>query len=204
MGNRIESLATWAAVIVWLIADSWYCKQILDVRSVVEPALATWVIFGIATTLSLASYLKHANGGQPFIANAANRLDPIVSWMISFVVAFSPRVNVRFSWFDVACIIAVGVILVAWAITQSALKANLLLNAVICAGYLPTFYRLFCERRNTESFPMWELNLVVGSLFLIAPIRRKDLLGVVYSARGVLSVGLLLVVMAYFQFFGPR
>ena len=189
-----------AALILGAIADGWYCLQIA--RGTIAPALATWLIFGVATTISLVSYLKHPRNNNSLVANLANRADPIICWVIVAFIVFAPRSDKSLHAFDFGCLAASGLIVVIWAVSGSHITANLLIQLVMLVSYLPTYHRILHERRNTESFVMWGLNLVVALLFLIAPIRLRDRLGILYAARAAGSTMLMLLFMLYFQWVG--
>ena len=197
-----EKLAVGFAMALAIVGDGWYCWHI--VAGPISPSLATWLIFAIASTVSLASYLKHNDEKKPFIANLANRYDPIVVWTIVAFIVFSPKSDMSLCRFDIGCLVASGLILIVWAVTRSAITANLLIQLVMVAAYIPTFFRLLHGGRNTESFLMWEANLAVAALFLIPPIRRGDWLAVVYASRAIVCVAGIIAVMAYLQFFMPR
>ena len=64
--------------------------------------------------------------------------------------------------------------------------------------------RMIREQRNTESFLMWSVSLVVAGLLLIPPVRHKNRLGILYIGRAIVCVTATLGLMGYFQFFGPR
>lgn len=202
MSDRIDKICSGVAVVLEVAAFGWYARQVIV--GAITPALATWLICAIASTLSLVTYLAANKGEKPVIANIANRVDPVVVWAVAMIIMFSPKSDTRLHVFDVACLAASSFIMIIWAKTHSAEKANRLIQVIMVAGYLPTFYRLLHEGRNTESFLSWSVNLVVSALFLIPPIRKNDSLGKLYAGRAVVSVILVLFTMMYFQFFGPR
>ena len=76
----MNTAASLAALVLLIIADGWYCFQIN--RGAIAPALATWLIFGVATTISLVSYLRHPRKNSSFIANLGNRVDPVIVWVM--------------------------------------------------------------------------------------------------------------------------
>lgn len=199
MGDRIEKICVVLAVFLEIVAFGWYGRQVI--AHAITPALATWLICAVAATLSLATYLAANKGEKPAIANIANRVDPIVLWITVAVIAFSSKSNTQFHAFDVICLAAVSFIVLLWVMTHSARLACLLIQLIMLAGYLPTFHRLFHEGKNTESLVSWGINLAVCAFYLVPPIRKRDSLAIVYSARAIVSVAAVLAVMVYLQFF---
>jgi hypothetical protein len=199
MGDKINKACVGAAVFLEIVAFALYCRQI--VAGAVSPALATWLICALATTLSLATYLAANKGEKPAIANIANRVDPVVLWIVVMVITLSSKSDIRFGAFDTACLAAASFVVVIWVLTHSARTANLLIQLIMIAGYLPTFHRLFQAGRNTESFASWGINLAVCALYLVPPIRKRDSLAIVYSVRAIVCVAAVLAAMMYLQFF---
>ena len=198
-----EKIAAGIAIILAVVADGWYCWHI--VIGSISPALATWLIFAVATTVSLLSYLKHnETKRKPFVANLANRLDPVVVWLVVAFILFAPKGDAQLGKFDIGCLAASAAILILWAATHSAIAANLLIQLVMVAAYMPTFFRLFSARRNTESFVTWGLTLAVASLFLVPTLRHRDWLAVAYVGRAIGCVMAIIAAMIYFQYIGPR
>lgn len=197
---KIDMVAVVITAILAVFAGAWYCLQI--VNGAVAPALATWLIFGIASTLSLVSYLKTPRTNNSFFANIANRLDPVATWVVVAFILFSSKSDKSLHAFDYVCLAFAAIVVGIWAMSGSAKIANVLAQSIIFAGYFPTYAKMIGERRNTESFVMWGLNLAIVSLFLIPPIRHRDKLGILYAGRGVVGVAGTLLIMLYFEFHG--
>jgi hypothetical protein len=198
----VKVATAWIAVVLGIAAETWYCLQI--VRGTIAPALATWLIFGVATTISLASYLKHPRDNTSFAANLANRLDPVVVWIIVAFIVFAPRSDKSLHAFDFLCFALSGMIIVAWAKSGSAFWANILIQIVMLLSYLPTCYKMIHRGRNTESFVMWGLSLIIALLFLVTSARFRDRLAMLYAGRAAASVAVILLIMLYLQFHGLR
>jgi len=202
VGDRIEKVAIIIALILFVSADGWYCRQAM--LGVIAPTLATWVVFEVGSVLSLASYHKYNQGKHPLISNVANHIDPVVVAVVASFVALSPKVDSRFRPWDYACLALAGVAVVVWRTTHSEIKANVIAQSVMGMGYAPMLLRMIREQRNTESFLMWSVSLVVAGLLLIPPVRHKNRLGILYIGRAIVCVTATLGLMGYFQFFGPR
>lgn len=198
--KKVEVVATVIAIVFAIAGDGWYFLRILS--GGVAPALATWLIFAVASSLSLASYLRH-DGGHPFITNVANRTDPVLSWLVVVIILAVPGSDKSIRPFDIGCLVASGIILLfwlaAWKNKKAAFRANLSIQLIMSAGYLPTLHKLFAGGRNTESFLTWGLNLFVGILLIIAPVRRRDWLGAVYLGRAIVFMAIILAEMLYFD-----
>ena len=75
--DRAMAANTMAIVfaLVAAFAGGRYCWKALTHR--IAPRLATWLIFLVASALSLASYLAHAHTHASFAASIANRFDVV-------------------------------------------------------------------------------------------------------------------------------
>ncbi len=190
-------------IVMTVISDGWYCVQIL--RGVVDPPIATWLVFGLGSTLSLVSYLKNPRSRKSFRDNVANWIDPFVIALILLCLFSSPRRNLAVGWVDAGCLIAAACITIGWALTGRELVAYILFNAIMCVGYVSTIYRLVATRTNTESFVMWGLSLAIVVMFATASLRARNWLALIYVGRAVVCVSTILTLMIYFEFFsGPR
>jgi hypothetical protein len=201
--KNVEIVAIILACTLAAIGDGWYCWHVI--YGPIQPALATWLIFAVASTLSLLSYLKHNDGRQPFIANVANRVDPILVWAVVLLIMVAPKSDKSIHPFDIGCLALSVVIGLLWWVAgkmkispkASTIAANLLVNLIMVAGYLPTIYKLIATKRNTESFLTWGFNLLVGILFVVSPIRRRDWLSVAYIGRAIICMVLIIGTMVY-------
>ena len=193
-----------AAAVVLLVASASgrYCWKTLTHR--IAPRLATWLIFFVASTLSLASYYAHARAQASFVANIGNHVDVIelVAIVVSVLIsARYERERLRLEPFDMWCLAFAGLIVAFWTVTGSSLAANILLQILICVGYCPTLQHLFKERRNTEPFDVWCASLVIAVLAIVPPflVRHRDWLAIAYAGRATLSVMIVLGVMWHFH-----
>jgi hypothetical protein len=193
-----------AAAVVFVVLGAFiygrYCWKTLTHR--IAPRLATWLIFIVASWLSLASYLfhVHADAKTLFVANIGNRADAVALTVILVSVWFSARDDPkrrRLRKFDWGCLAAAGLIVILWIATRSNLWAFILLQALMCVGYGPTLWHMLKEKRNTEPFDVWWVNLGLAALSLIPPILIKDSFGIVYAVRAILSVATILSVMGW-------
>ena len=200
---KIERVCAIVATILWAIAESWYCFQSFTGSDNVRPKLATWLIFGVGSTLSSLSYFENERkkGNRPSFWNSpANWMDPWFTWSIFAVVAFSPHADQNFNKFDVACLVGSAVSVVLWKTTKSPKTGNYALQVIMTVGYAPMVMKLARAGVNTESFVLWGVNLVIAVLFAAAPIRARDTMGMIYIGRAFACVAGILAVMVYPQF----
>ena len=200
MGDRIEKAGILAAIVLTILADGQYCWQALT--GAISPTLATWIVFGVGTSLSLASYRKYDKKRHSVISNISNHFDPAVVVVVATCVAISPRANTRFGPWDIACMALAVLAIIVWRVTHSEFYAYAIAQCVMIVGYGPLVSRLLREHRNTEPFLMWIASLVVAILFAVPPFRRDNGWAKVYAGRAIISVTSFLVLMAYLQFFG--
>jgi hypothetical protein len=187
-------------VAVAIFANGRYCWKTLTHR--IAPRLATWLIFFVASGLSLASYLAHADARTSFAANIGNRTDVVSLLVIIAAILFSARYEPerrRLKRFDWWCLAGAVLIVTLWVATGSSVSANLLLQVLMCVGYFPTLQHLFVEKRNTEPFDVWGVSLGLAALALIPSIIAWDALAIVYAGRATLSVMVTLAVMWHFH-----
>jgi uncharacterized membrane protein len=203
MDQTIAANVTAIVIVLLVAAASWrYCWKTLAHR--IAPRLATWLIFLVASALSLASYYAHEHAQASFVANIANHVDVIqlVAIVVSVLIsAKHERERLRLGEFDLWCLASAALIAFLWVATGSSLATNLLLQVLMCVGYGPTLWHLFKEKRNTEPFDVWCASLGIAMLALLPPLlsRPRDWLAIIYVGRATLSVMVILGVMWYFH-----
>ena len=185
-------------VVAATFAGGRYCWKTLTHR--IAPRLATWLIFLVASGLSLWSYRVHDHAMAAIETNIENRVDVVELVAIVLAVIISARHDrerLRLSGFDWGCLVAAVAIVFIWGATGSSFWTNILLQALMCIGYGPTFWHLLRERRNTEPFDMWCVSLGIAALGLVPPllVEPHDRLAIVYAGRAVVSVTLMLGLM---------
>ena len=194
------ALANLSAVVV-VAAMTWgmtlYIRTIIS-QSKKAPVLATWLLFGIATSLSLWMYLESKE--HSWVANIGNVFDPIMCWAAVLVLVYCSRqrwgrVVFDFDWVQIVCFILAGLIIAYWSQTNSAFLANLALQAVIVVGYVPTWRKLWLAAHNTEPVKVW-LIFLFGSLVSLIPAWVGDnTLAKVYAVRATICTLILFFFM---------
>lgn len=186
--------------VIAVIAGGRYCWKALTHR--IAPRFATWLIFLVASGLSLASYMAHHAGEKiSLAANVANRVDVVELVAIIAAILWSSRYEPgrrHLKMFDWWCFVSAAAIVAVWAVTGSSFTANLLLQTLMCVGYFPTIQHLLKEKKNTEPFDVWCANLGIAMLALIPSLITKDVLGIIYAGRAVLCVAAMIFAMWYF------
>ena len=160
----------------------------------IQPALAMWLFFTIAVALSLITY--KSSGDLKFVDNILNTTDLVYVLTVTIAIRIYGDSSTKFNTFDLICLGAVLIIFVFWILTQNHFISNLLVQFILVIAYFPVIKRFFKTKKNTESFTIWLLMLVVSSISLLS---TKGILATVYSLRAVISIGLLLLFMAWLE-----
>ena len=87
--GNIVAIVVFALISIAIFADGRYCWKTLTHR--ITPRLATWLIFLVGSSLSLASYRAHVHAGTSFMSNIANYIDVTGLVLIVASVLISAR-----------------------------------------------------------------------------------------------------------------
>jgi hypothetical protein len=184
------------AVAVILIAGSLpYGYQIA--RRHVVPTLSTWIIFVVATSLNVASYLVATRGDV--LSGVLGLTDALVCWGILLVTVLSAGGRWQWQTFEKYYLIAAGVIVVGWILSRNAFITNVLMQLLLTGGCAATIQRLLSAHENPESFLFWGLVLVAATLSLYPAAVEGNLLALIYSIRSIVIVGVILSLMVRVQ-----
>jgi len=159
-------------------------------RRKIQPALAMWVFFTMAVIGSLVTYL--CDGDFGLTDNMLNTADLVLCGGVAIAIAVYGERSSRFTRFDTGCLMAVLVILGAWALTRQHVAAHLAIQLILVIAYLPVVRRLWKAQRNTESFVMW-VGLLLAPVFSL--LSSRGILATVYAVRAIVSTALLLSLM---------
>lgn len=165
----------------------------------IQPAIAMWLFFTIAVALSLITY--KSSGDLKFADNILNSTDLIYVLTVTISVWIYGDASTKFNRFDLICLGLVLIVFLFWLITQSHFISNLMVQLILVIAYFPTIKRFIQTKKNTESFTIWVLMLVVSSISLFS---IEGILATIYSLRAVISVGLLLLFMTYLEYAPKR
>lgn len=174
--------------VINLIICIWYC--VLTYQKKIKPALAMWVFFTIAVSLSMATYLMKDNFSV--WDNILNATDVIMVSIVTVFIYFFGDKSSRFSRFDLICLGAVFVIFLFWIFTRAHLISHLMVQGIMVIAYFPVIKRLWHSKENTESFAAWTLMMINPVLSLIS---SEGTLATIYSVRAVICTLLLMLLM---------
>ncbi len=180
------------AVAVILIAASLpYVYQIS--RRHVLPTLSTWIIFVVATSLNVASYLVATR--WDLLSGVLGLTDALVCWVILIVTVISAGFKMQCQTFEKYYLIASGVIVLCWMISMSAFITNVLMQILITVGCSATIQSLLYANENHESCLFWGFVLVAATLSLYPATVDGNFLALIYSIRSIVIVCVILSLM---------
>jgi len=163
---------------------------VLLIKKKIKPALAMWIFFSLAVSMSLITYLKEGNYG--FWDNALNTADLFMAFFVTLAIFIFGDKSTKFNSFDIACLGVVGLIIVFWIITKNHLLTNLGVQLILIIAYFPVIKRMLTANENTESFFIWILLMIAPFISLIS---SKGALATVYAVRAIFCTTLLLLLM---------
>jgi hypothetical protein len=162
----------------------------LLIKQRIRPALAMWIFFSIAVTMSLITYLSE--GSYSFRDNILNAADLILVVSVSVSIILFGDLSSKFTRFDKACLITVLLIILFWILSQNHLVTNILIQLILVIAYFPVVKRFFDLRENTEPFSVWIGMLLASALALFS---AEGMLAYLYTIRAVICISLLLILM---------
>jgi len=173
----------------------WYAFQVFKKKT--KPALSTWLIMFIGTSLSLITYLLAS--GWKFRGGILNIVDVLVTVIIITAILLWSKVKVRFRPFEKWYLLTAGLITIFWLLTKNPFGANLLIQVLILIGYFPTIQKLISEKQNTESFSAWLIAYSAGVLALYPAINSGSILPVIYVGRTLVMQSIIIFLMYYYE-----
>jgi hypothetical protein len=186
---------------VWLVGLLLLSVGVLYVYKIwkhdISPTLSMWIIFSLGTGLSLVTYLIAEK--RDFRSGILNTVDVIGTAAIVLAIILWGEHGVRLKSFEKWYLVGVGVIITYGLLTGDAWTSNIFTQVLISLGYFPTIQTLVTEKRNTESFVTWGLNGLVGLIALYPAMVDGNSLAIVYSARSIVSIAILLCIMTYYE-----
>jgi len=165
-----------------------YC--ILTYKQKIKPALAMWLFFSIAVSMSLVTYM--ANDNFTLLDNILNTADLLLVVIVTIVIYFLGDKSSKFTRFDKLCLFAVVIISLFWFFTKTHFLSNLMIQTVLVIAYIPVIRRLWQSKENTEPFSVWILMMIAP---IFALLSSKGTLATVYSVRAIASTAILLILM---------
>lgn len=156
----------------------------------IQPALAMWVFFTLAVSMSLITYIKEGPFG--FWDNALNTTDLFLVVSVVVGILLYGDKSMHFNKFDLLCLGAVSMVIVFWFFTQNHFIANLSIQIIMVLAYFPVVRRMLKSKKNTEPFVVWAAMMIVP---LVSMLSSKGLLASVYAIRASICTALLLTLM---------
>jgi hypothetical protein len=174
-----------------------YCVQLIKKKS--KPALAMWLFFSIAVTISLITYLK--DGNYNLFDNVLNSLDFILTIFVTLAIVVLGDRSTWFNKFDLGCLVAVAAIVAFWLISKNHWVTNISVQLILVIAYFPVVRRMLKAKENTEPFSVW-IALMLAPVFSL--MTSKGELAAVYAIRAIACTGLLLALMIRIEIIKKR
>ena len=156
----------------------------------IKPALAMWLFFTIAVTMSLVTYM--ADGNHGFLDNILNTTDLVYVSGVALAILIWGDKSSKFTKFDTGCLVAVLLIVFFWIITQNHVITNICIQGIMVISYFPVVKRLLESKENTEPFSVWFIMMLTPAISLLS---SKGALATVYSVRAIICVAILMILM---------
>jgi hypothetical protein len=164
----------------------------------IEPALMTWLLFLVGSSLSFWTHRSFGKGGiVTNIGNIKDLFGEIIIISGICLAGFCGRNSLllKFNAFEIVCFAVAGIIFVFWRLSRKHASSHVALQALMTVAYLPTFRKLYLADQNTESFGVWSFILATESTSLFLAIRGKDRLAIFYTSRAFALVLVVVLMM---------
>ncbi len=174
--------------VLMLVESIYYIYQIK--KKNIQPAIATWFIFSVATFVSACSYIVATD--KKWMEGVMIVSDSLFTFLTLVFTLIFTHSKFQFNAFQVFYLASTCMIVVLWWFTKNAFYANLLVQLLIAIGYIPTIENLLKAQKNPESFLAWSLTFSAGAVSLYPAYQGGNKLSILYSVRSMLLVGILL------------
>ena len=191
------SFSILAVLLINVAINLQYCYLIYKKK--IQPALAMWLFFVVAVTISLATYLAQANYTP--LDNIFNASDVVLVSIVMIYLLIRGEKSSRFTRFDYGCLIAVALIVLFWALTGNHFVTNLAVQTIMVIAYFPVVKRMLTAKKNTESFTVWFATFSLAGISLFS---SKGTLASVYAIRAMVCTGLLLLLMLRVEYLNRK
>lgn len=158
-----------------------------------QPVLATWILFGVALSLSLLTYFDAPK--HDVLTNFGSILDTVRVFGLLLLLYVMGHRTIEFTKLQFGCLIGSGITACFWLQTDEAAISNVLTQLIIAIGYLPTYERLWRSNRNTEPLKSWFFSGAASVLAIALGIIDHDVLVVIYGGRALVQVSLVLLLI---------
>ena len=179
-------------IIIFLVAVA-YIR--LLIKQKIKPALAMWIFFTIAVSMSLITYLSESN--YSFLDNIVNSVDLIYVSAVTVAILIFGDKSSKFTRFDKGCLVAVIMIIIFWFFTRNHFVTNILIQSIMVIAYFPVIKRFIVSKENTESVYVWTGMLLAPAFSLLS---SQGLLATIYAVRAIVCTGLLVLLMLRMEY----
>ena len=179
-------------LIIFLVAVT-YIR--LLIKQKIKPALAMWIFFTIAVSMSLITYLSESN--YSFLDNIVNSVDLIYVSSVAIAILIFGDKSSKFTRFDKGCLFAVIIIVIFWFFTRNHFVTNILIQSIMVIAYFPVIKRFIDSKDNTESILVWTGMLLAPAFSLLS---SQGLLATIYAVRAIFCTGLLVLLMLRIEY----
>lgn len=192
----MKDICIWLVVACMLGYPAVYIYQIR--KKLISPTLSTWIIFQVATIISLISYAiaEHSD----FRSGIVIIMDTLAVFLIIIALVIWGDRKLLFKWFEKWYLAGLCLIVLYGLITGNAWRSNILAQGLITLGYIPTFHNLIYSKRNNESFLAWACVWFAAFFGLLPSMVNGNFLAALYTCRGIISVSITLSIMFYYHY----
>lgn len=188
-----------SVVLAIAVGNMWYIYHIF--KKSIFPTVSTWIIFSTATILNLLSFLVATK--RDFLGGVMCITDAASCFVVMVVCVFYLKSSkLRFKPFEKYYLASASLIVIFWGISNNAFISNLLFQALITIGILPTVQTLLLTKRNPESFFLWGSGMV-ASLLSFYPAMGNTL-AIIYSLRSLVGILIVLALMIRLELKGEE
>lgn len=138
-------------------------------KKTISPRIASWSIWIPIAILNAASYVTFSRDFIKSIVPVLSALGGVATLVLLFVRARSHEVDLRLDVFDKSALtIGLGAVAVWWYL-HSAVYANLILQASVTIGFLPTYRGLLKNPKNEQPLPwaVWAVGHALAAVIVI-------------------------------------
>ena len=173
----------------------WYIGLVVAGR--IQTVVASWIVSTTALLLSLVTYFSSPNanwlGGT---LNAASAFVVFCTLIAVYIRSRMEGVPVRFTPFQVKCLIASAGITVLWIVIKWGLKGtgvipNVLTQVLLIISYTMLIVKFWGAQKNTESLITWWCVLISSVIGIYTAYLKTDSLAYLYAIRSTVMCAIL-------------
>ena len=194
-----EQTAVLSATTV-VVGSVWYIYLAL-VSKKVKPVLAAWIVNGVETILSFATYWtapKHS-----FVSNAYNATSilTINAILVAAVILMRrEKKGLSFSPFQIKCLwcsalITIFWVVLVWGFRGTGIVPNILMQVMMLIGYFVIAERLWRATANTESLFAWWCIVLASLAGMVTAAMSHDWLASLFAGRTLFGSFILVLLM---------